>query len=194
MSTARSHLSKLSEEPYQRYRPGRYHATRLGDVYDGKYQVGRKLGYDQYSTLSPARDTTESNGVVALKILQADFSNHGMRNYEVEMLQFMKNGGSTHPGKGHILGFSDSFQHHGPHGDHICLVHEAPGPDLARYQRRLPEAQIPVPMILNQEIIIEMEEIESIVMPALPSGISKPSKFYMAYERDLVLLNIICPK
>ncbi|KAL2375830.1 hypothetical protein RJZ90_007876 [Blastomyces dermatitidis] len=206
ISNSRSHISKLSEEPYQKYSSGGYHPTRLGDVFDEKYQVVRKLGYGQYSTVWLAQDI-KTNGVVALKILQADFSVDGMRNYELEMLRFMKNDGSTHPGKRHILSLCDDFQHHGPHGDHICLVHEATGPDLAKYQRRLPEAQIPVPTVRQiakqlllaldylhrscsiihtdikpGNILIEMDENEPIALRALPSDVSKSSEFYMASE------------
>lgn len=82
-----------------------------------------------------------------MKILQAEYSNDNMKNFEVEMLRFMKNDGSTHLGKRHILGISDDFQHHGPNGNHICLVHEATGPDLARFQRRFPEVQLPAPVV-----------------------------------------------
>ena len=57
MSTARNHVSKLSEESLQKYSPGGYHPTRLGEVFDGKYHVVRKLGYGQYSTMWLARDT-----------------------------------------------------------------------------------------------------------------------------------------
>ncbi|KAF3481876.1 serine protein kinase Sky1 [Arthroderma uncinatum] len=206
MSTTQNPISKLSEESYQMYRPGGYHPARLGDMFDGKYQVVKKLGYGEYSTVWLAHDT-KTDDVVALKVLQAEFSKAEKKNFEVEILRFMKNDSSTHPGKRHILGISDDFQHHGPNGNHICLVHEATGPDLARFQRRFPEAQLPVPMVKRiakqfllgldylhrfckivhtdikpGNILIEMNENEPIALHIPSADGSEPVDFYMASE------------
>jgi hypothetical protein len=41
----------------EEYRPGGYHPVELGDVFENKYRVMRKLGYGAYSTVWLARDT-----------------------------------------------------------------------------------------------------------------------------------------
>lgn len=45
-----------SEEDLKRYRVGGYHPVHLGDVFNDRYVVVRKLGYGQYSTVWLARD------------------------------------------------------------------------------------------------------------------------------------------
>src|SRR5215471_12673337 len=42
----------------EEYRPGGYHPVELGDVFENKYKVVRKLGYGSYSTVWLARDTS----------------------------------------------------------------------------------------------------------------------------------------
>jgi serine/threonine protein kinase len=48
--------AKRFEENPERYCPGGYHPVHLGDVFDDRYVVVRKLGYGQYSTVWLARD------------------------------------------------------------------------------------------------------------------------------------------
>jgi hypothetical protein len=45
----------VAEDP-ARYCSGGYHPVRLGDVYNDRYQVLRKLGFGLYSTVWLARD------------------------------------------------------------------------------------------------------------------------------------------
>ncbi|KAK0437371.1 hypothetical protein EV421DRAFT_1681420, partial [Armillaria borealis] len=47
----------LHEENKNRYRPGGYHPTRVGDEYArGRYTITGKLGWGEYSTVWLARD------------------------------------------------------------------------------------------------------------------------------------------
>ncbi|KAI4230754.1 MAG: hypothetical protein L6R40_007957 [Gallowayella cf. fulva] len=61
----------MLEEPLDRYCPGRYHPVKLGDVYNNRYEVVRKLGWGLYSTVWLAKED-RANRHVALKILVAD--------------------------------------------------------------------------------------------------------------------------
>ncbi len=49
-------MAQGSEEDLDRYRPGGYHPVSLGDMFNDRYVVLRKLGYGQYSTVWLARD------------------------------------------------------------------------------------------------------------------------------------------
>lgn len=51
-----SDLSDDREEGIGRYCAGGFHPVRLGEVYGSKYQVLRKLGYGQYSTVWLVKD------------------------------------------------------------------------------------------------------------------------------------------
>ena len=50
-------MTQRAEESFDRYRPGGYHPVRIGDLFNDRYKVVRKLGYGQYSTVWLARDT-----------------------------------------------------------------------------------------------------------------------------------------
>lgn len=39
------------EEGDSRYHPGGFHPVRLGEIYNFKYEVLRKVGYGRYSTV-----------------------------------------------------------------------------------------------------------------------------------------------
>lgn len=43
--------ARSAEEDPGRYRPGGYHPVEVGDVYNDRYKVKRKLGYGLYSTV-----------------------------------------------------------------------------------------------------------------------------------------------
>ncbi|KAF2802448.1 kinase-like protein [Mytilinidion resinicola] len=59
-------------EDVERYVPGGYHPTYIGDLYhNGRYKIVHKLGHGTFSTVWFARDTIEEKNV-ALKILCAD--------------------------------------------------------------------------------------------------------------------------
>ena len=45
-----------SEEQLEHYTPGGYHPTNLGDTFNDRYVVVRKLGWGGYSTVWLAED------------------------------------------------------------------------------------------------------------------------------------------
>ncbi len=53
---ARNTDHTVAAEDPDRYCAGGYHPVRLGDVYNDRYQVLRKLGFGLYSTVWLARD------------------------------------------------------------------------------------------------------------------------------------------
>ena len=46
------------EEGLARYRPGGFHPVHLGEIYNNKYLVLRKLGYGSFSTVWLVQDTS----------------------------------------------------------------------------------------------------------------------------------------
>ncbi|KAI9744041.1 MAG: serine/threonine protein kinase, CMGC group [Candelina submexicana] len=143
---ARLAMAQRSEENLDRYRPGGYHFVHLGDVFNDRYVVVRKLGYGQYSTVWLARDT-RVNRHVALKILTADSYGGEKDVYELSILRHIKNANPDHPGYKHVVCLLDEFRHAGPHGDHVCLVFEVMGEDLVGLARRYCDGKLPVHLV-----------------------------------------------
>lgn len=52
----RFHTVHGAMESVEEYRPGGYHPVQLGDLFNQRYKVLRKLGYGSYSTIWLARD------------------------------------------------------------------------------------------------------------------------------------------
>ncbi|KAL8902812.1 MAG: hypothetical protein Q9207_004360 [Kuettlingeria erythrocarpa] len=157
LSTA--HLQRpqktLSEEPRKWYCPGRYHPVRLGDVFAGRYEVLRKLGWGVYSTVWLAKDSV-NNRHVALKITTADaygqYDEHDTYSsekhvFELEMLKHIQKTDIDHPGRKCVPHLLDHFTHTGPNGEHMCLVSKVTGQSLAHFRAQWDPSTIPVPMV-----------------------------------------------
>lgn len=57
--------SHHAREPVESYRPGGYHPVHFGDfLYNGRYEVMRKLGFGESSTVWLARNTSYVRGFV----------------------------------------------------------------------------------------------------------------------------------
>ncbi|KEQ90374.1 hypothetical protein AUEXF2481DRAFT_48747 [Aureobasidium subglaciale EXF-2481] len=111
MTTNRLDPSTLIEEETLRdYKAERFLPVRTGEVFKSRYQSIGKLGYGSASTVWLCRDLFASNKYAAFKILSLS---------------------SKHDGRHHIRRLLDSFEVEGPHGRHICLIHEPLGISLA---------------------------------------------------------------
>lgn len=161
----RSVMARRSEEDLSRYRPGGYHPVHLGDKFNDRYIVARKLGYGQYSTVWLAQDTrlavgpvnsqykhicltlSRVNRHVALKILTAESYGGGKDIYELSVLRHIKTANPDHPGYKHVACLLDEFRHEGPHGVHVCLVFEVMGEDLVALVRRYCDEKLPIQLV-----------------------------------------------
>jgi hypothetical protein len=69
--TASVRQGKLGLEEVEDYRLGGYHPVQIGDIFDDRYRVERKLGHGMDSTIWLVRDK-ELNRCAPLKILTAN--------------------------------------------------------------------------------------------------------------------------
>ncbi|RPB18833.1 kinase-like protein [Terfezia boudieri ATCC MYA-4762] len=112
-------------ECIEKYRPGGYHPVHLGDLFNQRYKVLRKLGYGGYSTVWLARYLSESR-YVALKILKANIESP----WELAIVTTLSDYDVKHPGYSRVLRLLDHFNHTGSNGTHLCLVAEVLGPSI----------------------------------------------------------------
>ncbi|KAG8913012.1 hypothetical protein FRC01_004777 [Tulasnella sp. 417] len=111
------------EEDPRMYRRGGYHPVRIGEMYDGRYRVLRKLGWGECSTVWLARDL-QSSRYGALKMLQA---RRTAAMDEREVFDIIAKEPSAWD---HIAERLGSFVHEGPYGKHPCIVSEVLGMTL----------------------------------------------------------------
>ncbi|PWY95974.1 kinase domain protein [Aspergillus sclerotioniger CBS 115572] len=114
--------AEIEEETLPTYEPEKYYPVQQGEVLHNKYQVLAKLGYGVTSTVWLGRDLCDSKYVV-LKIYVTGQN----RNHELEIYKRMDAVEAHHPGKDFIRKLLDHFSIEGPHGQHICLVHQPLG-------------------------------------------------------------------
>jgi serine/threonine-protein kinase SRPK3 len=94
--------------------------------------------------MSPAHHDARTNRHVALNILTADSDGGEHATFELAILEHIKCTDASNQGARHVISLLDNFRHKGSHGDHLCLVFKAMGPNLSAYRRRFQQLRIPV--------------------------------------------------
>jgi serine/threonine protein kinase len=98
----------------------------LGDLYNDKYVVLRKLGWGHFSTVWMVYDRAKET-TVALKVQKSAKHYTEAAKDEIEILQQL----NSDPARAHhVVQLSDSFMHTGPNGAHMCMVFEMMGQNL----------------------------------------------------------------
>lgn len=152
--------SHHAREPVDSYRPGGYHPIHFGDfLCNGRYEVVRKLGFGESSTVWLARNTSYIQGFVPEKhqnfptrksswggdtdwfrafdrssrylAVKIKKAEESIENSELSILRYLNQKGSSDRRSLHVIALLDSFEQEGPNGRHLCLVSEALGPSVA---------------------------------------------------------------
>lgn len=128
------HSEKIEEETLPTYHAEKYYPVHIGEVLNNQYQVLAKLGYGVTSTVWLCRDLSESKYVV-LKVNVSGVE----RNHEISVYDRINLVETNHLGKSFIRKLLGHFHIEGPHGRHICLVHQPFGPSLDQFLSFFPE-------------------------------------------------------
>ena len=106
-------------ECLERYRPGGYHPTLLGDkLQDNRYEIIHKLGFGSNSIVWLARDE-KTQSCVAIKISVASATAHG----ECDILRMLSSKTTAPSSRKAMLPLIlDEFDIEGPNGRHHCTV------------------------------------------------------------------------
>ncbi|KAJ3479680.1 hypothetical protein NLG97_g8260 [Lecanicillium saksenae] len=130
------------QESVHCYHPGGCHPVLLGDVFDGRYKITRKLGWGNSSTVWLAKDT-QCDGWVALKILTSEKSS---ASQEPAFLAALCRDTTT---AGLIPTFRGKFLHNGPNRTHLCIATSLLGPKLKNVIESYGDHQIDAKDILR---------------------------------------------
>lgn len=126
---------KLEQEDMSQYKKGGYHPVEIGDLFENRYVVIKKLGWGVFSTVWLCRDEVQET-YVALKISRSSRYYADAASSEIailqninEKLQDLETGCVFSP-KNYLVTLLDSFTHRGPNGRHVCMVFEILGMNL----------------------------------------------------------------
>jgi len=133
------------------YKEGGYHPVAVGDVYQERYAVLRKLGWGHFSTVWLCWDSLASV-FTALKVVKS------ARHYTetaIDEIKLLKSVRTSDPGDAFChktVQLLDDFMISGPHGIHVCMVFEVLGHNLLKFIIESNYEGIP---LLNVKIIIK---------------------------------------
>lgn len=116
----------IEEETVSGYKLEHYYPVHIGQVFNERYKTIGKLGYGSASTVWLCRDLRKQNTYTALKV----YINSSKVQREVSIYDHINNLRSEHQGRDHVRKLLETFSIQGPHGAHICLVHQPLGMSL----------------------------------------------------------------
>ncbi|XP_008472479.1 SRSF protein kinase 1-like, partial [Diaphorina citri] len=108
------------------YRVGGYHPVNIGDLYEQRYFVIRKLGWGHFSTVWLCWDKIATR-FVALKIMKSAPQYTETAIDEIKLLKCVQETDPQDPNREKIVQLLDNFTISGVHGVHICMVLEVEG-------------------------------------------------------------------
>ncbi|XP_061114545.1 SRSF protein kinase 3 isoform X2 [Conger conger] len=134
------------EEDPMDYCYGGYHRVQIGDTFNRRYQVLRKLGWGYFSTVWLCLDLRLSKEV-AVKVLKSGAGFTQAAQDELALLRCVCGPNRKHPHSQNIVQLLDEFKLAGENGIHVCLVLEPLGPDLHSWQKCFGNPGLPLPWV-----------------------------------------------
>lgn len=123
---------ETDNEDLTQYKKGGYHPVQTGDLFENRYQVLRKIGWGQFSTVWLCLDVMTKTHV-ALKISKSALFYSDAAASEMNTLlhidEKIKSGLLLTP-RSYIVSLLNTFTHRGPNGRHFVLVFEILGINL----------------------------------------------------------------
>ncbi|XP_036326612.1 SRSF protein kinase 3 isoform X3 [Rhagoletis pomonella] len=116
------------EDPSQ-YCRGGYHPVIIGDIFDNRFRVVRKLGWGHFSTVWLCRDLKEEK-YVALKVVKSAPHYIETAADEIRLLEAIRDADPLDMKRERIVRLLNHFTIRGVNGKHYCLVFEALGCSL----------------------------------------------------------------
>lgn len=119
------------QEEIDDYCNGGYHPVKIGDVYNQKYEVIRKLGWGHFSTVWLCVDRFYHR-YVALKVVKSEEKYTETAVDEIKILRTVMNADVNDPSREKVVHLLDEFKIQGMHGMHMCMVMEVLGCNLLK--------------------------------------------------------------
>uniref|UniRef100_A0A8D9AUA6 non-specific serine/threonine protein kinase n=1 Tax=Cacopsylla melanoneura TaxID=428564 RepID=A0A8D9AUA6_9HEMI len=125
------------QESYMEYRPGGYCPVQIGDLFNFRYHVIRKLGWGHFSTVWLSWDL-QDKAFVALKIVKSDQVYADTARDEIVLLKAVGRKSNVQSSAYNIqasekvIRLLNDFKIYSRNGTHICMVFEVMGYNLLR--------------------------------------------------------------
>ncbi|KAH8275595.1 hypothetical protein KR026_011334 [Drosophila bipectinata] len=140
-----SELASENEEQELKedYCKGGYHPVNIGDLFQGRYHVIRKLGWGHFSTVWLCWDLQQER-YVAIKIVKSAPHFAETAKDEIKILRTVRETDPSNPRRQKTVQMLDDFKITGVNGTHICMVFEVLGDNLLKLIRKSNYRGIPL--------------------------------------------------
>ncbi|XP_037540818.1 SRSF protein kinase 1a [Nematolebias whitei] len=128
------------------YCKGGYHHVKVGDLYNGKYHVIRKLGWGHFSTVWLAWDI-QAKRFVAMKVVKSAEHYTETAVDEIKLLKSVRNSDPNDPNREMVVQLLDDFKISGVNGTHVCMVFEVLGHHLLKWIIKSNYQGLPLPCV-----------------------------------------------
>ncbi|XP_041859654.1 SRSF protein kinase 1a isoform X2 [Melanotaenia boesemani] len=128
------------------YCKGGYHHVKVGDLYNGKYHVIRKLGWGHFSTVWLAWDI-QAKRFVAMKVVKSAEHYTETAVDEIKLLRSVRNSDPVDPNREMVVQMLDDFKISGVNGTHVCMVFEVLGHHLLKWIIKSNYQGLPLPCV-----------------------------------------------
>ncbi|XP_034022869.1 SRSF protein kinase 1b isoform X2 [Thalassophryne amazonica] len=128
------------------YCRGGYHHVKIGDLFNGRYHVIRKLGWGHFSTVWLAWDIQEKC-FVAMKVVKSAEHYTETALDEIKLLKSVRNTDPGDPNREKVVQLLDDFKICGINGTHVCMVFEVLGYHLLKWIIRSNYQGLPLPCV-----------------------------------------------
>uniref|UniRef100_A0A5K3FM50 non-specific serine/threonine protein kinase n=1 Tax=Mesocestoides corti TaxID=53468 RepID=A0A5K3FM50_MESCO len=131
------------QEDPQDYTKGGYHPVKIGQMYNGRYHVVRKLGWGHFSTVWLCWDLNTKR-FVAMKVVKSATHYTETALDEIKLLTCVREADANHPFRNKTVQLLDDFKVSGVNGIHVCMVFEVLGHNLLKLIIRSGYRGIPI--------------------------------------------------
>ncbi|XP_063783093.1 SRSF protein kinase 2 isoform X1 [Pseudophryne corroboree] len=114
------------------YCKGGYHPVKIGDLFNGRYHVIRKLGWGHFSTVWLCWDM-QGKRFVAMKVVKSAQHYTETALDEIKLLRCVRESDPGDPNKDMVVQLIDDFKISGMNGIHVCMVFEVLGHHLLKW-------------------------------------------------------------
>ncbi|XP_037398925.1 SRSF protein kinase 2 isoform X1 [Pygocentrus nattereri] len=128
------------------YCKGGYHPVKIGDLFNGRYHVIRKLGWGHFSTVWLCWDI-QGKRFVAMKVVKSAQHYTETALDEIKLLRCVRESDPSDPNKDMVVQLIDDFKISGINGIHVCMVFEVLGHHLLKWIIKSNYQGLPLPCV-----------------------------------------------
>ncbi|XP_073495918.1 SRSF protein kinase 3 isoform X2 [Phyllobates terribilis] len=144
------------QEDPEDYCRGGYYPVKVGDLFNGRYHVVRKLGWGHFSTVWLCWDLQRKR-FGALKVVKSAVHYTETAIDEIKLLKCVRDSDPSDPKREMIVQLIDDFKISGVNGVHVCMVLEVLGHQLLKWIIKSNYEGLPLPCV--KSIIHQNEKV-----------------------------------